>query len=134
MPDSVSVPALRELLDGPEPPIVLDVRRPQAFAESPETIPGAIRRLPDSVDSWVDELPQNCRVVAYCVLGHQVSQGVVARLEERGIKASFLEGGIEQWKTDGGPLLAATSDSSDERCTLSTPARDQDGVLHSEEA
>lgn len=122
MPDFVSVPLLRELLEGPEPPIVLDVRRPQAFAENPVTIPGAIRRLPDSVDSWVDELPKNCEVVAYCVLGHQVSQGVVARLAERGIKASFLEGGIEQWKTDGAPLVAATGDSSGERSTPSTSA------------
>lgn len=112
MPDSISVPALRELLDGPEPPLVIDVRRAQAFAESQQTIPGAIRRLPDSVDSWIDQLPQGCQVVAYCVRGHEVSQGVVARLEERGVNASFLEGGIEQWRTDGGPLLAATDGSA----------------------
>jgi rhodanese-related sulfurtransferase len=107
MPDSVSVPALRELLKGSQPPLVLDVRRPQAFAESPSLIPGATRQLPETVDSWAAELPANCQVVAYCVLGQQVSQGVVARLEQLGIKASFLEGGIEQWKADGGPLSAA---------------------------
>jgi rhodanese-related sulfurtransferase len=111
MPDSVSVTALRKLLESSEPPIVLDVRRAQAFADSPNIIPGATRRLPESVDSWADELPANCQVVAYCVLGQQVSQGVVARLEQRGIKAYFLEGGIEQWRADGGPLQPAAPDS-----------------------
>lgn len=107
MPRSVSVPALRALLSSQQPPIILDVRRAQAFEESPEVIPGATRHLPESVDSWVEELPPHCEVVAYCVLGQQVSQGVVARLEQRGIKASFLEGGIEQWRADGGALLPA---------------------------
>jgi len=115
MPDSVSVAALRELLESSEPPIVLDVRRPQDFADSPNIIAGATRRLPESVDSWAAELPTNCRVVAYCVRGRQVSQGVVARLEQRGIKASFLEGGIEEWRADGGPLVATAPDSSIER-------------------
>ena len=115
MPDSVSVPALRELLKSSEPPIVLDVRRPKDFADSPNIIPSATRRLSESVDSWADELPANCQVVAYCVHGRQVSQGVVARLEQRGIKASFLEGGIEQWRVDGGPLVPAAHDPSMER-------------------
>lgn len=115
MSDSTSVPALRELLEGAEPPVVIDVRRPHAYAESPETIPGAIRRLPDAVESWAEELPRGCQVVAYCVLGHQVSQGVVARLKERGIQATFLEGGIEQWKTEGQPVVPATGGVPGER-------------------
>src|SRR4030095_871347 len=121
MPDSVSVAALRELLESSEPTVVLDVRRPDAFVDSPDIIPGASRRLPESVDSWVDELPPSCRVVAYCVHGGQVSQGVAARLEQRGIKASFLEGGIEQWRADGGPLLAAAHDPSIERTSPLKP-------------
>jgi Fe-Mn family superoxide dismutase len=121
MPRSVSVSELRKRLEAPEAPIVLDVRRPQAFAESPDTIPGASRRLPEAVDAWADELPPNCEVVAYCVLGQQVSQGVVARLEQRGIKASFLEGGIEQWKADGGPLLEAAPAPAVESASASEP-------------
>lgn len=112
MADSVSVPALRKLLESSEPPIVLDVRRSQAFAGSPDIIPGATRRLPESVDAWAAELPANRQVVAYCVRGHEVSQEVVARLEQRGIKACFLEGGIEQWRADGGPLQAAAPDGA----------------------
>lgn len=122
MAESISVPALRELLDGPEPPVVIDVRRPQAFAERPETIPGAIRRLPDSVDAWVGDLPEGCQVVAYCVRGHEVSQGVVARLAERGVRASFLEGGIEQWRAAGEPLRAPTDAPSAVRASSPTAA------------
>jgi rhodanese-related sulfurtransferase len=122
MPALIYVPALRELLKSPEPPIVLDVRRPKDFSDSPSIIPGATRRLPESVDSWADELPTNRQVVAYCVHGRQVSQGVVAHLEQRGIKASFLEGGIEQWRADGGALLAAAPDASIERTSPIKPA------------
>lgn len=107
MADSISIPELRERLAGAEPPIVLDVRREPAFAASPEVIAGAERRLPEAVDAWADELPAGCEVVAYCVLGQQMSQGVVARLAERGIRASFLEGGIEGWKAEGGALATA---------------------------
>jgi len=121
MPDSISVVALRELLKSSEPPIVLDVRRQQDFANSPNIIPAATRRPPESVDSWADELPTNRQVVAYCVHGRQVSQGVVARLEQRGIKAFFLEGGIEQWRADGGPLLAVADDPSIERTSPIKP-------------
>jgi len=121
MDDSTSVPALRELLNGPEPPVVIDARRPQAYAERPETIPGAIRRLPDSVESWAEELPQGCQVVAYCVLGHQVSQGVAARLREKGIQATFLEGGIEQWRSEGQSVLPAPDNESDERPSAGAP-------------
>ncbi len=104
MPKSISVAALREQLNSSSPPVVLDVRRPQHFADSPDTIPGAVRGLPEEVDSWAAELPAGRPVVAYCVLGQQVSQGVVARLEQLGIEACFLEGGIEEWKAEGGPV------------------------------
>jgi Fe-Mn family superoxide dismutase len=123
MPRSVSVAALRELLAGPAAPVVLDVRRAQAFADSPATIPGATRRLPEAVDAWAAELPKDSQVVAYCVLGHEVSQGVVARLEQLGIDACFLEGGVEQWKADGGSLSAA----SDPAAESSSPAEAADG-------
>lgn len=102
MPDSVSVENLRELLAGSAPPIVIDVRRQQAFADSPPMIPGAMRRLPELVESWASELPGGSQIVVYCVHGHQVSQGVASRLRELGLRASFLEGGLEHWKSHGG--------------------------------
>lgn len=87
MPRSISVTELRERLEGAEAPVVLDVRRAPAFADSPSLIPGATRLEPEAVDAWAAELPKDRPVVAYCVLGHQVSQGVVARLEQLGVGA-----------------------------------------------
>ena len=127
MPKSVSVAALNEALRGAEPPIVLDVRRAQAFADSPSVIPGATRLLPETVDSWAGEIPKARQVVAYCVLGQQVSQGVVARLEQLGIDACFLEGGIEQWKADGGAVSAAALSSADEGASPGTPVDSSGG-------
>ena len=43
-------------------------------------------------------------MVVYCVHGHEVSQGVAKALEEQGLLASYLEGGVEAWKAQGGPL------------------------------
>jgi thiosulfate sulfurtransferase len=102
MPDSVSVENLRELLASSVPPIVIDVRRQQAFAESPAMIPGSLRRLPESVESWASELPAGGQIVVYCVHGHQVSQGVASQLQQLGLRAAFLAGGIEHWKSHGG--------------------------------
>ena len=42
-------------------------------------------------------------VVAYCVHGHEVSQGAAASLRRAGIKAAYLEGGIAEWKETGLP-------------------------------
>lgn len=66
---------------------------------------GALTRDPDRVSSWAGELPAASTVVVYCVHGHEVSQGVARALAERGIAASFLEGGLEEgWKAAGGAL------------------------------
>ena len=106
MPFSTSVATLRELLESSTPPIVIDVRRQQAFTESPSIIPGALRHLPEQVETWGTALPPGRHVVVYCVHGHQVSQVVAAQLERLGMNASFLEGGIVQWETDGGATLS----------------------------
>jgi rhodanese-related sulfurtransferase len=45
-------------------------------------------------------------VVVYCVHGHEVSNGVVARLRDLGLEALLLEGGIEAWKASGGSVTA----------------------------
>ena len=84
--------------------LVLDVRRQRAYRESGETVSGALRREPEGVADWADTLPAASEVVVYCVHGHEVSQGVAKALAERGLPASFLEGGIEAWKAKGGPL------------------------------
>ncbi len=102
--NAISFLELRSALGEREPPIVLDVRRRPAYREANDMIAGALRRDPDAVGGWMKTLPRASSVVAYCVRGHEVSQSVAKVLDEYGIRARYLEGGIEAWKAKEGPL------------------------------
>jgi rhodanese-related sulfurtransferase len=108
MDASISAATLRQSLRGSEPPLVIDVRRNARFQEAGDLIRGALRRDPERVAEWKQALPRAAQVVVYCVHGHEVSQNVA-----RALGASYLEGGIEQWRKEGGetaakPVAAAT--------------------------
>jgi rhodanese-related sulfurtransferase len=79
-------------------PLLIDVRRAPAFDADDQRIIGAARRLPDDLASWSNALPKGRAVVAYCVHGHEVSQGVAGALRHAGFQAAYLEGGIAAWK------------------------------------
>lgn len=105
MGPSVSFPELQSAIASERLPLIIDVRRRPAYRAATEMVSGALARDPESVSSWASELPASRAVVVYCVHGHEVSQGVARVLAERGIAASFLEGGIEEgWKAGGGAL------------------------------
>jgi rhodanese-related sulfurtransferase len=103
--DAITAADLRSAIAGREPPIVIDVRRRPAFSASTEMIAGALRRDPEELGAWSRALPAASSVVVYCVHGHEVSQNAAAALGQAGIKASYLEGGLEEgWKATAGPL------------------------------
>src|SRR5262245_51852333 len=79
-------------------PMLVDVRRAQAFDDDDRLIIGSARRLPEEAAAWSDALPVGRDVVVYCVHGHQVSQGAAATLRDSGVRAAYLEGGIAGWK------------------------------------
>ena len=79
-------------------PLLIDVRRREAFDSGQSLIIGAARRLPDDVSTWRSALPAGRPIVAYCVHGHEVSQGVASTLRGVGVAASYLEGGIAGWQ------------------------------------
>ncbi|MBS7661319.1 sulfurtransferase [Pseudomonas lalucatii] len=106
MAEAVAVAELQALLASARPPLLCDVRRQPAFDASPQVIPGALRRQPEAVADWAAALPGAAEVVVYCVHGHEVSQGVAAYLGGLGLRARYLRGGIEQWKTEGGATAA----------------------------
>ena len=56
---------LAELLEGPDPPIVLDVRTRSSYEHDRARIPGGVRVLPDEVIEWAAN-PTERLVVAYC--------------------------------------------------------------------
>lgn len=87
--------------------IVLDVRRAAALARDPVSIPGARHHAPDDVGIWGRQLRPGSPILVYCVHGHQVGQGVAARLNQMGHDAKYLSGGLEGWKAAGGPVVPA---------------------------
>jgi rhodanese-related sulfurtransferase len=86
----------------PDTALVLDVRREADYAASSETIPGAFWKNPDKISAWIDAVPKTHDVVVYCVRGGSVSNAIVDALQAAGVKARFIEGGIEGYKAAGG--------------------------------
>jgi rhodanese-related sulfurtransferase len=100
---SVSSDELYARLGTASAPVLLDVRRNEVFSKDDGLIIGAFHRSPEEVEPWSSDLSTDRPVVAYCVHGHEVSQGVAASLNRAGIKASYLEGGIAGWRAAGRP-------------------------------
>jgi rhodanese-related sulfurtransferase len=122
---SVTPSELRSLMGGAIPPIVIDVRRNETFRAAPDLIRGALRRDPARVADWVKTLPAASNVVVYCVRGHEVSQGAAKALAAAGIRAAYLEGGIERWREEGGERFGKPRDSSSRWVTRERPKVDR---------
>ena len=100
---SIGIAQLAARIAEGRPLKILDVRRAPAFEKNPVLIPGAERMLPDQTDEWCRRNSTAVPVVAYCVYGHEVSQGAAAALRALGFDAAFLEGGISEWQSQGYP-------------------------------
>lgn len=100
---SISLQFLRASLGRASSPLVIDVRRAQAFDADTVVIASAIWRDPFAVGDWIKFLPRQSQIVVYCVHGHEISKNVCADLRTRGFDAYFLEGGIEAWQAEHGP-------------------------------
>jgi sodium/bile acid cotransporter 7 len=94
-----TVETLRERLDGPEPPVLVDVRG--ADEREVSTIPGALSR--EEFEARREELSGR-EVVTYCTIGYR--SGLYTRkLVDEGWKASNLRGSIVAWTHIGGVLV-----------------------------
>jgi rhodanese-related sulfurtransferase len=93
----ISSPDLYGALGTGDAPIVIDVRRSAAFDADDRMIVGAIRRNPDQLQNWREQLPPGHAVVVYCVHGHEVSQETASALRRAGVHASYLKHGIAGW-------------------------------------
>ncbi|MBK6741907.1 MAG: sulfurtransferase [Hydrogenophilales bacterium] len=85
---------------------ILDVRRAADHHASAEQLAGAHWKNPEQIADWADQLPTNREIVLYCVRGGAVSNSVVDALQAQGLRARFIEGGIEGWKAAGGAVVA----------------------------
>ena len=85
---------------------LLDVRRHNDLAADTVSLPGAQWKNPEQMAEWSKSLPKDNEVVIYCARGGSVSNSVLDHLLGQGLKARFIEGGIEAWKAAGGDTTA----------------------------
>jgi rhodanese-related sulfurtransferase len=78
-------------------PRIIDVRRADIFAQSPQMLPGAMWRDAGKARQWSGELDRTRPVVVACRAGHDLSQMAVAQLRADGFDAQVLAGGYEGW-------------------------------------
>ena len=84
---------------------LLDVRRAQARAADGSDIPDARWLDPALWLDWKNEIGNQRPVVVYCAHGHEISQGLCAKLRAMAVDARHLEGGISGWKAAGQPVV-----------------------------
>ena len=98
---SISANDLNEALKSKTPPLVFDVRKKPVFDSDPRVIQDAKWQIHDEVEKWAKDIPQDSQVIIYCVHGHEISKNAALNLQELGINAAFLEGGIAGWTEAG---------------------------------
>ena len=74
---------------------LLDVRRKEDFDKTPQTIAKAEWKNPAEIELWLPTIPADQEVIVYCVRGGSVSQSVQQQMSDNGIKARYVEGGLE---------------------------------------
>lgn len=117
---------LRAELSSQEPPLIIDVRRKSAYLGASDTLRGALRRDPETLERWAEQLPRSARVVVYCAHGREVSQRAAAELARRGFDARWLEGGIESgWRAHGAELERKSTGVSSRWVTRARPKIDR---------
>lgn len=84
---------------------VLDVRRSNDYDADEVKLPGAEWKNPEQLAEWSAKLPKDKEIVIYCARGGSVSNSVLDGLLGKGLKARFIEGGIEAWKGAGGNVI-----------------------------
>ena len=95
---------LHALLEGPEPPLLLDVRsaRERHWSHIPGDVHIPLSQLPERLD----ELPDGRTIVAYDHYGSQAPRAAEF-LETRGFpRAAALEGGIDDYALQADPTVA----------------------------
>jgi rhodanese-related sulfurtransferase len=123
--NGTTVAQLSDVLTSTTPPLVIDVRRREAFLKDSKTIAGALRRDPERVSSWGAELPSAEKVVVCCAHGHEVSQNVASALGTDGRQVFFLEGGLSAWQTAGGQCDSKPEGGSTRWVTRERPKIDR---------
>jgi Uncharacterized conserved protein len=122
----LAVPDLVTARSSANPPLLIDVRRASAFRASSEMITGALRRDPDHIEQWAQELPQAASVVVYSARGGAVSRGIAGALSAHGIIAArYLDGGLTAWRNSGASLMRKPAGAATRWITRERPKVDR---------
>jgi S1-C subfamily serine protease/rhodanese-related sulfurtransferase len=94
------------LLEGNDPPALLDVRLDGAYEQSPVRIPRSTRINPTEFDNKAPDIDRSRMIVAYCSCPDELTSARVAhRLSGLGYgKVRVLKGGLASWANAGLPL------------------------------
>jgi rhodanese-related sulfurtransferase len=87
-------------------PQIVDVRRREAFEQSPHLLPGTVWRDGGKVSQWSNECDLMRPIAVACKAGHEMSQTAVAQLRADNYDARLLESGYEGWAKAGLPFIA----------------------------
>jgi rhodanese-related sulfurtransferase len=101
---SISPKDLWNTIGTRDDPQIVDVRRRDAYAQSPHLLPGAVWRDAGEPLRWAAEFKRP--IVVACKAGHEMSQTATAQLRADGFNVRVLDGGYEAWSKSGLPLVA----------------------------
>ena len=92
---------LKQLLDSPAPPVIVDARLKYPYEHSTVKLPGALRYTPDAPPP----LPRDREIVIYDSDPNELaSSRVAAALIRQGYRAAALKGGIVDWLAANLPI------------------------------
>jgi rhodanese-related sulfurtransferase len=107
VPDAIriTVEQLRKRMEAREDFVLVDVRTPQAWAQSDLMLGQAIRFPLAQLGKNLPEIPTNKLVVVYCTCPYEQSSASLAqRLWQRGYhNVRTLQGGLDAWLNAGLP-------------------------------
>ncbi len=102
----ISSNELWALMATPHAPVVIDVRRRDAYDASPYVLPAALWREAAAVRQWGAAIGRDRTIVVACKAGHDLSQRATAELRAEGYDARTLAGGYDAWAAACLPLVA----------------------------
>lgn len=62
----ITVDELRRRMDSGEDFLFIDTRNPQAWENSSQKLPGAVRIPSDALEQYLSNIPRNKPIVTYC--------------------------------------------------------------------
>lgn len=110
---------------------VLDVRDAEDWSENAEQIPGSTHIAAGEIDSRLDELPDDRKILVVSPDGEHSAE-VAERIDGDGREAVSLEGGVEAWKKDG--LMTQPSPDAAEPKDEDEPPHEEPGDEDEDEA